>query len=237
MAESHYSRIPISIKPFNGFANCAINYLTEGTPETNAVRLGIQDSDLQVLVALRDRWNPLFALYENKRSSRTLLVTDQLHAIIADWKAYDKEHHLLDRIAASPNVTVTDLSTFNIKSGPLAKPNHSRPTKPITTLVLPEIKQLGGGTLELKCANSDDNRIAIIEDASQVEVRYQVGPTAPTSASDPMLRQTASTHARFSLDLGAENSGKTAYLYFRWINSKYPALAGPWSNLSSVFIL
>lgn len=231
------TRIPNSIVSFNTYITTTDDYLLTGTPDTNATRLGIIASEQQSWTAFRTEWTPLFPQYENKRNSRTMLVTDELHNIIRKTKAFDQEHHILDRIAASPNVTVTDLSTFNIKSGPLAKKSHTKPTKAITALVVPDISQLGGGELAIKCSNNADSRVAVLDEANEVEFRYLVGTEAPASMNDPLLQQGASTHARFTLNLGGENGGKTAYLYFRWQNTKYPALAGPWSQLYAILIV
>jgi len=231
------SRIPESIALFNTYIENTTNYLDAGTPETNAARLGILDTEKHDWGAFRDAWSPLYPLYENKRNSRTILVTDQLHAIIKNTKTYDKEHHLLDRIAASPNVTITDLSTFNIKSGPLAKQSRTKPTTPIDALVIADLAQIGGGELSITCRNNVDSRTAIIEEANGVEFRYLAGGEAPVSVADERLRQSLSSRARFTLNLGDENVGKTAYLYFRWVNTKYPALAGPWSSRMTVLVV
>ena len=231
------SRIPVSILSFNTYIETTNDYLIAGSPETNAARLGILDTEQQSWSGFRDEWAPLFPQYENKRSSRTLLIIDRLHTIIRKMKAYDKEHHILNRIAASPNVTVTDLSTFNIKSGPLAKQNRTRPSQPIDILVVPDIKQIGGGELSIKCRNNVDTRIAIVDDANGVEFLYLAGEEAPSSVNDQALRRGFSSRARLMLELGGENKKKTAYLYFRWINSKYPSLAGPWSTLYSATIV
>lgn len=231
------ARIPGSIVPFNSYIEKTSDHMVKGNPVNNATRLGILEPELQSWISFRDEWLPLFPQYANKRNSRTLLITDQLHVIIRKTKAYDKKHRILDRIAASPNVTVTDLTTFHIKSGPLAKQSRTKPSKPISTLVAPEIVQIGGGKLSIRCNNNADSRTAIIADANEVEFRYLSGAEAPASANDPLLWQGVSTKARFTLGLGDENSGKTAYLYFRWANSRYPALAGPWSQLYAVLIL
>jgi len=231
------TRIPKSILDFNTYINSTTTYLGQGSPETNATRLNILDSEQQAWTALNTAWEPLFPLYEAKRTSRTILVTDELHEIIDQLRAYDKEHHILDRIAASPNVTVTDLSVFNIKSGTLAKKGRSKPSSPIEALVVPEISQLGGGELKIKCHNNEDQRVAVVDGASCVEYRFLVGDEAPASVNDPLLQQSASTRASFALRLGAENSGKRAYLYFRWCNASYPELAGPWSGMTEVLIV
>ncbi|RKD85095.1 hypothetical protein [Mangrovibacterium diazotrophicum] len=231
------SRIPGAIGLFNSYIASTADYFEAGTPESNAARLGILDTEKTAWLAFRDEWNPLYPLYENKRSTRTMLVTDQLHAIIKDTKTYDKEHHLLDRIAASPNVTITDLSTFNIKSGPLAKQRRTKPSKPIDALVIPDLVQIGGGELSITCRNNMDARTGIIDEANGVELLYLVGTEPPASANDPLLRQSFSSRARFTLNLGNDSNGKTAYLYFRWVNSKYPTLAGPWTRMYSVLVV
>ena len=231
------SRIPTSIYDFNTYLETTDSYFAEGAPETNAARLGILETEQQSWHGFLESWSPLFPIYENRRNSRTMLVTDELHSIINQVKTYDKEHRILDRIAASPNVTVTDLSVFNIKSGALAKKSRTKPTNPIEALVVPDIDQIGGGELALKCRNNMDNRTAIVPDASCVEYRYLIGETPPTSPDQAGLQQDLSTRASFVVNMGSGNAGKNVYLYFRWNNTKYPALAGPWSHVYPVLIV
>ncbi len=229
-------RITRSIPAFSTYLEGLVDYLLAGTPETNAARLGIPDEDVQVVSDLRDRWIPLYRLYENKRGTRTSLVTEQLYDIIDEMKSYNQESKFLDRVAASTKVTATDLSVFNIKDGTLAKKRQPL-TEMLAAVVVPKVNQLGGGVLAIRCFNNLDSRRGIVDDADSVEMRYHIGETAPESPDDEGLTSSLSTKASFKLALGAKAAGKTVHIYFRWNNTKYPALAGPWSILFSITVV
>ncbi|WP_163714380.1 hypothetical protein [Mangrovibacterium lignilyticum] len=231
------SRIPRSFEAFSAYIAQTDDYLLQGEPQTNASRLGLLQHEVDEWHAVRKKWDTLYPLYENKHVSRTILVTAQLHELIGRMKRYNSAHNLLNRIAASPESTVTDLSVFNIKSGPLAKQSKSRPIQPIDALVLPNFKLIGGGELIVKCHNDKTMQIAIIKDAEFVEYLFCADNEPPPSLTDKRLDRGFSPRAMFIIALGAENSGLYANFYFRWINSKYPELAGPWSQLYRTLIL
>nr|WP_319397603.1 hypothetical protein [uncultured Carboxylicivirga sp.] len=231
------SRIPVSINEFNTYLIATDSYLTEGTPETNATRLGILAQEQEIWHSFLTEWNNFFSSYSNKRSERTMLVTEELHSVIKKTKLFDQTSHLLDRIASSPNVTLTDLTVFNIKSGDLAKSSRSKPVTPIDTQVVPMIQQIGGGSLSIKSKNNHDERTAILKEANCVQYRYIISDTPPESVHDEALKQGLSTRATFVLETGANNAGKRIYLYFRWYHTSYQALAGPWSRVYSVLIV
>lgn len=231
------TRIPRSISRFGIYLEKVTQYLHAGTPTTNADRLSIQAEEVTMLDGFLAEWSPLYLLYRDKKNSRTTAVTEQLHLVIKKTVDYDHQQHLLDRIASSPNVTVTDLDTFHIKGSLLAKNTRSKPSKPITELVLPDIDQLGGGEISIRCRTIDGGRAAILKGANCVEYRYRVDEQPPISVNDEGMKSGISTKASFKLSLGAENSAKYVYLYFRWYNTKYPNLAGPWSSLQTSLIL
>ncbi|WP_163707748.1 hypothetical protein [Mangrovibacterium lignilyticum] len=231
------ARIPRLILPFNAYLNNTEGYLKAGTPTTNADRLGILPEELATWSGFLAVWTPNFLLYSDKKNSRTTTVIEQLKLVIDNTANYDHQRNLLDRIASSPNVTLTDLTTFNIKGSLLAKTTHSRPTTPLPNLVLASLKQMGGGKLSVQCRSSEGGGISIEKDANAVEYLYKTGTTAPLSISDEGLKTGLSTRARFTLALGAEKSAQYAYLYFRWVNTKYPDLAGPWSALRTMLLI
>ena len=230
------SRIPRGIDGFNPYITNTAAYLATGTP-TNASRLGILDSEATVWAAMLSSWTPLFAKYSDKKNSRTTAVKDQLLEIITETIAYDQDNHILDRIAASPNVTIVDMETFNIKKGVLQKTTHSSLTVSIVEPIIPTIQPIGGGSVSIKCYNSSGSRANIFEDADSVQYAYMVGDTAPASADATGMVKELSTKAMFTLALGSANSGKYLFMYFRWYNTKYPTLAGPWSVLQKMLIL
>ncbi len=232
------SRIPRSAPLFNSYIVNTTNYLLAGTaPNTNAARLGILESELTKWSALASKWSDVFLLYSDKKYTRTTDVKDQMLSIIDDFVKLDQTCRILDRIAASPNVTVTDLEVFNIKAGILKKATRTIPTARLTDKVVADIQALGGGSFAIKAKSSSGSGTAIIEGADSVQCVYKIGTTPPVSADDDGMKTNLSTKASFSLDLGTENSGKTLYVYFRWFNTKHPELAGPWSTLYVTVIL
>ncbi|HNW50421.1 MAG TPA: hypothetical protein PKH79_05020 [Prolixibacteraceae bacterium] len=228
---SDRARIPRTIDAFNPYINLCVTYLSEGTPQTNEVRLGISVPEMTQLNQFLTKWNSVYPSYSDKKNSRTTAVTEELNLLIRDFCDYDHQQHLLDRIAASPNATVADLETFNIKKGLLEKGTHTRPNTPIEELVVPSIQLIGGGMLAFKCRCASGEGASIIEGANCVQFRFKTGTVPPVSVEDETLKSDLSTKANFTLNAGGENSGKYLYIYFRWYNTRYPALAGPWSVL------
>lgn len=228
-------RIPRAIDEFNPYIINTSNYLADGSP-TNATRLGFLDDEVEKWTGFAGNWTQLYFKYADKKSSRTTAIKDLLLKIIDECVELDQDYHLLDRIAASPNVNIIDLETFNIKVGKL-QVSRSIPKTAITEPVLATIQQIGGGSFTIKCNNATSGRPAIFEDADSVQYTYLVGSTAPTSANAPGLTKEISTRAAFTLALGAENSEKHLYIYFRWYLTKYPNFAGPWSSMQTAFIL
>jgi hypothetical protein len=225
------SRIPRGIDEFNPYLSTTNSYLIAGDRVTNAVRLGILPAEVEHWSNNFANWSVLYQKYCDRKNSRTTAVIEQLNLIIADTIEFDHTHHILDRIASSPNVTVTDLTTFNIKKGLLEKTTHSSSVTPITELVVPSVQLVGGGVLAIKCRCATGESASIIEDADCVQYRFKVGTTAPLSVEEEGLKSDLSSRASFNLNAGAENSGKYLYVYFRWYNTKRPNLAGPWSPL------
>jgi hypothetical protein len=229
-------RIPRKIDLFNQYISNTTPYFNTGTP-TNAERLGIRPEEVTQWTAIDARWKPTYSLYGDKKNSRTTAVIEEINLIISDLIDLDQSCHLLDRIAASPNVTIADLETFNIKKGVLQKTTRSKPTTPITELVVPAIQPIGGGAVSFKCRNHTGNSASIIDGADCVEYNYCVGGTPPTSADAVGLKTGLSTKASFTLSLGAASAKEELYIFFRWYNTKYPELAGPWSSLQTTLVL
>lgn len=230
------SRIPRSIEKFNPFIGNTTAYLKEGLP-TNADRLGILPAELTKWDGFLTAWTPLYVKYSDKKNSRTTAVKDQLWDIVDQCIDFDHTSHILDRIAASPNVTIVDMETFNIKKGVLQKNTRSVSNTPISELVAAIVQAIGGGSVTIKCYSVTGQRAAIMDDADSVQIAYSVGTTPPASVKSEGLTYDLSTKATFTLALGAENSAKYLYIYFRWYNTKHPELNGPWSMLETVLIM
>lgn len=230
------TRMPRGIDPFNLYFVNAVSYLQDGTP-TNAERLGIVPEEVTKLAAFLAGWLPLYGKYSDKKKSRTTSIKDQLLVLIDNVVTFDQTNHILDRIAASLNVTVDDLETFNIKKGVLQKSPSSAGSNPIGEQVTVTMQPLGGGMMSIKCYSMTGQRAGIGEGADCVQYLYQVGDAAPVSAEVAGLIKDLSPKAVFTLLLGAASSTKTLYIYFRWFNTRHPEIAGPWSGLQIAVIV
>ena len=144
------ARIPRGIDDFNPYIVNTNAFLHAGMPN-NAERLGILIAELEKWSAFATDWVPLYSKYSDKKNSRTTVVKDQLLEIISNIVNFDQAVHFIDRIAASPNVTLVDMETFNIKKGVLQKTGRGSSTTPITEPVTVTIQPIGGGTVTLKC--------------------------------------------------------------------------------------
>ena len=230
------SRIPRAIDRFNNYISNTNTYLQDGNP-TNAMRLGIFPAEVTRWTAFVTEWNPLYLKYIDVKGSRTIAIKDQLHSIIASCVIFDQTNHLLDRIAASPVVTVSDMEIFNIKKGRLLKTTRTRPLVVLTEPVFAAIQPIGGGTVSIKCRGASGGRAAIFAGADAVQYNYTVGDTPPGSADAYGLKSEISTRASINLALSSASSGKHLYIYLRWYLIKHPNLAGPWSSVQAVLIL
>ncbi len=203
----------------------------------NAFRLGILPAEVTRWSAFVNKWNPLYLKYIDGKGSRTTAITDQLHSIIAGCVQFDQTNHLLDRIAASPVVTVSDMEIFNVKKGILLKTTHTRPQTALTEPLFAAIQPIGGGTVSIKCRGASGGRAAIFAGADAVQYSYHVGDTPPGTADAYGLQREISTKASIILTLGSACSEKHLYIYLRWYLIKHPNLAGPWSSVQTVLIL
>jgi len=229
------TRIPRRIEKFNPYIANTNAYLLAGTP-TNATRLGLLPAEVTQWTVYATTWPPLYLTYSDKKKSRTTLGKDQLKSIIYQAVDYDQKHHILDRIAASPNVTLADLETFNIKKGILPNQIRTVSLKSIGEPVVASVQSLGSGIFAIKCHHSTGTRASIFEEADTLQYAYLIGDKAPASADDPGLTKEVSTKATFTLKIGAGFTEQHLYIYFRWYNTVHPDLAGPWSNLITILI-
>ena len=229
------SRIPRGIDEFNPYITNTSAFLVAGSP-TNAERLGVLEEESNKWTGFITIWNPLYAKYSDKKNGRTTAVVDQLHDIIDQCITLDQSCHILDRIAASPNVTIVDMETFRIKKGALQKTTRSFYNTPIAETPIVAVQPLGGGSMAIKC-HSNTSRASILDGADSVQYVFLVGNTPPSSAEQEGLSKELSTKASFTLALGASTSAKYLYIYFRWYNTKHPELASPWCAMISTLIL
>jgi len=234
---SDRSRMPRGIDEFSTYLISTNAYLKEGTPTTNADRLGLQESDSTFWSGLLNRWNDVYPQFSDKVYSRTMDSRNQLLSMVSEAVDFDQRNSFLDRIASSQNVNVTDLGVFNIRKGILQKTSRTVPQRPIQEIVTVTVQQLGGGSFSVKCYSSTGQRPCIFGDANCVQYAYFVGDKAPTSPNAAGSTISLSTKSSFVLSLDPENQAKNLYIYFRWFNTKHPEIAGPWCNLQTFVII
>lgn len=231
-------RIPRTIDAFATYLITSNAYMLDGAPVKNWMRLGWTQAEMTQWTGFVTLWSPLYTKYSDKKGSRTTVITEQLHEIIGRCVNLDKTCRVLDRVAASPNVTIPDMETLHIKKGVLQDTTASRKKSGITENVVAALQALGGGDFSIKCRTSHDTKHAsIAKDADSVQYIYLVGDTAPNSASDKGLTKEISTKASFILKTGTDNAKKDLFIFFRWYNTKHPELAGPWSALQTMVVL
>jgi len=231
------TRIPRAIDEHHGYMGITSAYLLAGEPTNNGARLGLLPAEVTQWKGFSDREAILYAKYYDKKNSRTTAIKDELLVIIEETIAFDKKYHFLDRISSSLNVNVTDLTTFNIKSGVMAKAGRTIHQTPINEVVTVAITPFGGGSVNIKCYNSNSQYAGILDSADCVQYLYMVGSTPPVSAENDSLKLGSSTKGIFTLATSPGCSGKNLYIYFRWFNSKHPEIAGPWSSLQTTILL
>lgn len=229
-------RITRSPGPFNNYINHASPYLSEGTPVTNAARLGITEDEVTIVEEIKVSWNKLWDQYSDKKISRTRNITDQVYGKIDEMVDFDKSHHFLDRIASSMNATIEDMEVFNIRAGKMQRASVKNPIKSISDVVMPVLEQLGGAVVSIKCYSVESSRPCIHSMATCVQFAYRIGGTMPQSPNDEGMIYDSSTRSSINVSFGPENSGKQLFIYFRWYNSIHPNLAGPWSAVLVVWL-
>jgi len=244
-------RISKSTAIFNTYINNGNTYLMAGTP-TNGTRLGLSSAQQTEWTARCTNWKDNLYPKFSSSSLRTPAVIEAVHNFIRDFKLF--ANPLLDMMAANPAANEDDEHTFNfIKRENRKKPE--RKTEAITQQCYGTIESLGGGIIRNSCrTNTDTKRPSLAEGADGVEVAYIIDKkkdTPPPPPGQPAEEESdlppAPTHpdmihqvfskAKFLLECGPENKGRMLIIYHRWINTKYPKLAGPWSaNYQATFI-
>lgn len=220
--------------PFNDYINVNVAYLQQGDTEKNWTRLGLLQADMTWMQDLLQHWNTLYALYIDKKGSRTTEVTNGLKSDIDKMLDYNQSQNLLDRIAASLNATTVDLDKFNIRK---ASRQTSKGTfRAIEEVVDPTIEPIRGGVLSIKCYSIESSRPSILSEANCVQLSYIVQTDVPQSPDDAGMIHEVSSRASFSINLGPENSGKRVHIFLRWFSTVHPESAGPWSSVISVWL-
>ena len=244
------SRVPQAIEAFNSYINSTDSYqkaITPTDPTPNYSRLGLTLEESDEWTAKREYWrDTLYPAYSDENTS-TKVVKRNVKLFIKDFHTF--ANPLLNRMAASANVTTADEAAFNFVAN--RDTTHTTRGKIVDVPFL-KIQPLGGGQVKMRARTSDDgNRSSRHPLADGLEVRWvaltpavagsrntQPSPgnsisviiTPPATATD-CPNSFVNSKAQFIMELGQENKNKVFYCFIRWINLSKPANNGPWSDM------
>lgn len=228
------TRVPESVAPFNDYLTSTDTFLqaiSSGTTK-NWERLQLSQQNADDWHAMRQAWDPLYVKKQDP-AQLTKIVNAQVQTFIKDFKTFST--NILDKIAASDNATDTDAIIFRVVlSGNKKAPTH--PTSPITEQCVLSIASLGGASYKFSFrTGTDTGNPSLADGADSIIIALQVGGTVPENA-DAIEEKVISTKASFVQNTGTQNIGQRLYIAQRWYHTKYPDLAGPWSNIQSIMI-
>jgi len=229
------TRIPRSNGDLNTYMINTNAHLLNGTPDPNWKRVGLLETEMTQWTTLKTEFSELYMQYADKTNGRTKGIMDHLEEKKEEILDFDRSSHILDRIAASPNVTVYDLDVFNIKNQTSGGRGGKVPV--ITENVTVTLSPVGGGMISVKCYSISGQRAHIIDEADCVQYAYTTGDTPPASAVVAGLVYGLSSKAAFTLSLGPDQAMKILYIYFRWYNTRHSEAAGPWCPCLNTGIL
>ena len=211
----------------------------------NATRLLVSSGRMNALTALMgsvstpDTWLYLWPKYILKKGKRTSDVTEALNILIKQIESLLAEIY---RNIPEELWTVTDRSTFQRKTG--AHAAHTIHTEPISELCSVLLKAMGGSAVNAKCrTNEDSTRASKAEGADAVEFAYRIDPPLPPDPEHPEMpkyyliknhddKTTRITYSKANIttQFGEDSAGNMLQGFARWVNTKHPNLAGPWTG-------
>jgi len=252
------SRIPVRHPLFVQYLGQNNDYLHIIQPGDTLKRgevLGLTANELTTLMDFYqslvsgDPANPGIWDKHSNPDTRTMKTRQDLLEVERNFKVFYRP--LLNRMSGSAKITAGDRLILNI-----ANPGtpHKRPVVQIPEKCFTNVTILGGGTVRFECRfNSDSSRTGKPPSAPEIEIAYELDPPLTPTAADSNNKDNKtnraqlvdpeqathryiSTKAIFNLPLGAGKAGYTLQYFSRFINSKYPKLAGNWSGLGVIVI-
>jgi hypothetical protein len=251
-------RIPIKLETFIVFIVLIDEYLhaiLAGSTDPRGIELGMTADELLALRAWvkqfisGDPTHPgIWDLHKNKQT-KTQTTRQNMVDTKKQFGVFFRP--LLVRMSGSALITNGDRDTLNI-AHPVT--SHTKPTTPITAECLIGVRRLGQCKLRFVCkASEDEARASKPEGSDAVEIAYNSRPVITTEpGKEPILAGKVRpksmmgpseatnfktfTRAIFTMQFPDSDLGNDLQLFGRWINTKHPDLAGPWSQLNSVII-
>jgi len=231
------TRVPRTVDRFASYLNDTDSHLQSnrpagpgGVPVFELLGLTIPQVDewSSKRVDFRDN---LYPLWTNK-NTKTETVNENVVKFMNEFFVFSKP--LLNIMAASPNAVTQDENIFNFK---ITRKKPTRPTAPISEVVVLDLNPIGGGTMRVKGRQDEEaKRGKIPETAKAIEVCWIVGTAPPASVLD-CTENIISTRASFTMNVGAENHNLNIYAFARWIDTTNPARAGAWTDMVTTGIL
>ena len=223
------TRIPRVVALFNSYINMAIDYLLltpPGAAMPNWESLGITASEINQLISFRNSNTTFYAKYANKKDTRTTAVKDAFRNNQKLFTTFFQP--LLDRIGSSPNVTIDDLETFDIKKGPLRDTVRTSKTAPTTHPVMIRIEGEEVATHRLFFKDSVFEGRKKGENALFAEITYIVRTfDSPPDSVDDCVLSVNSGHSPAVITFANSEIGKVAFYWMRWVGPT--GLVGAWS--------
>jgi hypothetical protein len=220
--------IPVRDDDFFNFQGNLVNLVV-----ANAVTWGIPPVEVADLSARRASYEPLYTASQNKttRTRADVLAHRQAR------KLYEKEIRDFAKAYLMFNPLVTDEDRMDMAL--TIHDTEPSPNQPITDVPIIGLRGLSGGDIEVRCrARTDQTRASMHPDANVIDYRYSMvesGDVPPTDPDD-CPKGDSQPKAKFVLRVGAKNSGKRLYGFFRWLNNRRPRQEGPWTAAISVVI-
>jgi hypothetical protein len=206
-------------------------------------------ADFAAKLVSGDHLNPgIWDLHSNKET-RTQVTSAMLRKTKKEFNKFFRP--LLNRMNTSTALNENDRIALRL-SDPVE--SRKKPSLRIPETCFVNVTILGHGQLKFECRkNNDGKRSGRPVDANAVEGAYcklvpdttdaeQSGSSESTPAStkfpqpDTIHNRIISTKAGFMLSLDESYVGESVLLWFRWINTMHPELAGNWSAVVSVVV-
>ncbi|MBK5284528.1 MAG: hypothetical protein JJE25_03935 [Bacteroidia bacterium] len=226
-------RIPQTLSGFDLYIRRAVPYVDPGAPMKNGVRLGMTSGEITTAKDYLDSWytgNPATpGIYEKHSNPDTKTKTTR-NGVVTVMKNFSEFFGpLLTRMGTSGDITESDRSNLGLPA-----PDRIPTTRgAIEDAPVVGIASLAGAMLKIRSRiAADASRASMHQLADGVEMRYQIGGTAPANAL-ACTGTVISKKALFKFDAGVDNDGKKIYAFLRYVNQSNPEHSGPWSSIQT----
>lgn len=213
---------PVPIPPSEGSSGGIPGFSPPvGVPKY--VVLGVLPAEMAMVNSLGSEWDIVYPLSKEKNTRTPALVETK-----TDIKTRFESifHPLLDRMDASPAITIEDRNALHLPLRHAPSPRARIKESPYI-----KVTPLDDGLFKVRVRVDEDNsRSSINPLADAIEMRFKVGGNAPTSV-DECPNSEMSKKAIFFFNTGHNNATKKLWAFFRWVNLSNPSHSGPFGSL------